>query len=182
MDTLLTHRKKIREPIYPSSKMNRTHSKLRIEILPNFVPNFKLNISLSIEFRLNHKRTKLTSLISILMIAGILTLLLTTVIVLAIAIILRIDHRTVISQDSRTRIPPLINRILPHSLSNQAISRRGHRFRCLRQQNRPMAVWDAVEVHKEQTLQCKPLVHHTSPRDGHLRAHHRYEAECSKFH
>lgn len=170
-----THRKQIVETIHlSSSKTNIDHS--------------------CIIFRVNHKRVRLPSLISILTMAVIPSL----IIAIAIATILKIDHRTIMSQDSQTliRLSLTLNHMLPHSLSSQVASRRGRHFRMYRAchpnitlniftgligEQRTTTIGDAV-IHNDQTQgYYELLAPHASHRTRHPPTHPIYAAECSKF-
>ena len=181
MDTLLTHRSQIREPIHHKFQANTNSnsiSKLRIDILSKVVPNFNLN--------LNHKRLVLPSPIFILTAALILIL----VLIIHIASVLRKMHlRTVIlSQDFRIpRLPITLYHIFTRNLSSQMPISRGRHIRMYRmyracRQYRSTVIKDAV-IHKNQPQGYKLLLaNQVLHRDGRAQRHHRSKADCSKSH
>lgn len=179
MDTLLTHRNQIREPIHHNSQPNINSSrisKLRVDILSKIVPNFNLT--------LNHKRVVLPSLISILAVAAILNL----VLIIAMAIVLRkMDRRTIISQVFRIiRLPIALYHIFPQNLSSQMPISHGPRIRMYHacRQHRSMVISDAVILRDQ--LQGNNLRRVNQVLlllgNGRAQTHHRSKAECSKYH
>lgn len=173
MDSLLTHRNQIREPIHHNSQPNinsSSISKLWIIILLKLVPNFNPI--------LNHKRIVLPSLISILTVAIILIL----VLIILIIVRRKMDHRIIIGQDFRiaTCLSITLYQIFSQNLCSQMPVRHWRRiriFRACRQQHRSMVIRDAV-VRKDHPQEYKQTANQLIRRDDLPQTHRRSKAEC----
>ena len=177
MDSLLTHRNQIREPIHHNCQANISSSisKLCIDTLSKIFPNFNLILS--------HKQIVLPSLIYILTVAIILILIL----IIPIVVRRRMDHRIIIGQDFQMAIRPSITlyQIFIHNISSQMPIRRCRirirMYHACRQQHRLTVIRDVV-VRKDQQQGYKLLANQLIHRDDLPQTHRRSKVECSESH